>query len=104
MKKLITASLAAAALVAALPTLAAAAPTPPTVGPAVRGIQENRQIVGLSRVVAPKPNPAPATDESGIDRTFHPDYRNALTVQQSNTAWNDEIIRVMEIPQNLGGG
>jgi hypothetical protein len=103
MKKLITASIAAATLVAALPTLAAAAPTPPTVGPAVRGTRDAGQV-GVSRVVAPKPKPAPATDESGIDRTFHPDYTNALSVQQASTAWNDEVIRVMEIPQNLGGG
>lgn len=103
MNKLITASLGAAALVASLASVAAAAPNAPVVSPAVRGTHQTRQV-GIVRTVAPKPQPAPSTDESGIDRTFHPDYSHALSVDQQNAAWNNEINRVMVTPVGTGGG
>jgi hypothetical protein len=103
MKKLITASLGAAALVASLASVAAAAPTAPVVAQSVRGTHETQQV-GVARIVKPQPKPVLSTDQSGIDRTFHPDYSHALSVDQQNAAWNDEINRVMETPVGTGGG
>jgi poly(3-hydroxybutyrate) depolymerase len=99
MKKPITASLAAVALVASLASVAAAAPTAAPVTPSV---QENHETSGvaMSRIATPKPT---STDESGIDRTFHPDTSHALTVDQTTAAWNAEIDRVFETPTTGGG-
>ena len=98
MKKLITASLAAATLVASLAVGAAAGPMAPAVTPALPS-HESGQI-GISRSVSSKPAP---TDESGFDRTFHPDYSHALTPEQRIAAWNDEVNRVMQTPISGGG-
>ncbi|HTJ28013.1 MAG TPA: hypothetical protein VMA36_17790 [Candidatus Limnocylindria bacterium] len=96
MKKLITTPLAAAVLVAALAGAAAAAPTAAPAQP----VHNDARNVSISRVSAPAPKP---TDESGIDRTFHPDYSHALTVEQMDAAWNAEINRVFETPIAGGG-
>ncbi|HYZ14903.1 MAG TPA: hypothetical protein VE591_00830 [Candidatus Acidoferrum sp.] len=109
MNKLVTASLGAGALVASLASVASADPVPNriVVIPIVRATHQlppQTQQVGVSRIIAPQPKPAPTTDESGIDRNFHPDYAHSLSVDQMNSAWNDEVIRTMEIPQHLGGG
>jgi hypothetical protein len=95
MKKLFTAPLVAAALVAALAGAAAAAPV---ATPA--HLTNDARNVSITRVQAPAPKPR---DESGIDRSFNPDYSQALTVDQMNAAWNDEINRVFETPITGGG-
>jgi hypothetical protein len=99
MYKLIAAACGAATLVAALSSIAVAAPAAPGLS-AVAGGTDDRQVT-ITRVV---PTQAAPRDESGIDRTFHPDYARALTVEQTNAAWNAEIDRVMETPIGLGGG
>jgi hypothetical protein len=93
MKKLITAPLAAAALFVALAGAAAAAPAAPHAA-------NDARAIGISRIAAPAPQPR---DESGIDRRFQPDYADALTVDQENAAWDDEINRVFETPITGGG-
>jgi methylmalonyl-CoA mutase cobalamin-binding subunit len=99
MQKIIAASVGAAALVAALSSIAVANPTTPGVSPVVAG-RHDRQVT-VTRVVAPQD---PARDESGIDRTFHPDYTQALTAEQMNAAWSAEVDRVMQKPVGEGGG
>jgi hypothetical protein len=102
MKNHLTAVLAAAAFAASLTSIAAAAPTASSPLPAAaRGAEESVKI-GMSHVAMPTPKPMP-TDASGIDRTFHPDYSRALTVDQMSAAWNAEIDRVFETPIAGGG-
>jgi ABC-type glycerol-3-phosphate transport system substrate-binding protein len=93
MKKFLTTPLAAMAFVAALAGAAAAAP-------ATAPSHDDTRNVSISHTTTPAPQP---TDESGIDRTFHPDYTNALTVEQMEAAWNAEINRVFETPIAGGG-
>ena len=83
MQKLMTASLATAALVAALSSVAFAAPA--------------------TLAVTTTSAPAPAPDQSGGDRTFHPDYSKALTPDQMTVAWKAEIDRVFQTPIAGGG-
>jgi hypothetical protein len=42
-------------------------------------------------------------DDSRSDRTFHPDYSNALTPAQMSLAWQAEIDRLFP-PVMAGGG
>jgi hypothetical protein len=100
MNKHITAALAAA-FFASLTSIAAAAPTAPSPHPAMAREADASQVTGMAHVTTPKPLPTP--DLSGIDRTFHPDYSHALTVQQMNAAWDAEIDRVFETPITGGG-
>lgn len=103
MKRLITASLAVTALVAALSNIAAADPAVPATTTAVAPVAQSRlqkNAAGISRVATPPATPA---DNSGIDRTFHPDYSRALTVDQATAAWKAEIDRVFETPVTGGG-
>lgn len=93
--------LAAAALVASLTSVAAAATAAPSAAPMTHGAQGSPNV-GMARVAKPTPAPAP-TDLSGIDRTFHPDYSHALTVDQMSAAWKAEIDRVFETPITGGG-
>ena len=103
MRKLITAPLAVTALVAALSNIAAADPTSPATTAAAAPVAQarlNQNAAGVSRVAMPPATPA---DPSGIDRTFHPDYSQALSVNQMTAAWNGEIDRVFETPVTGGG-
>jgi hypothetical protein len=103
MKNHITAVLAAA-LLASLTSIAAAAPTTPSGHPAKAREADESKTIGMQRVTIPRPKPTPADpDRSGIDRTFHPDYSHAVTVEQMNAAWNAEINRVFETPIAGGG-
>jgi hypothetical protein len=95
MKKLISTPLATAAFVAALAAAAAAGPT----APIAQTVHDDPRNVSVSHV-APAQTPV---DESGIDRSFHPDYSQALTVEQMDAAWNAEINRVFETPIAGGG-
>jgi hypothetical protein len=70
-----------------------------TIRPAAAGTSDARGVQ-VSRAAKPPSSP---TDESGIDRTFHPDYSQALTVDQMTAAWNREIDRVFETPITGGG-
>jgi hypothetical protein len=103
MKRLITASLALTALVAALSNVAVADQAPtntvPVTAPAAQG-RLAQDTTGISRAAVP---PATPVDKSGIDRSFHPDYSRALTVDQMTAAWNAEIDRVFETPITGGG-
>lgn len=106
MRKLINASLGAVALVAVLANVAVADPTSPGTAPAratahERVRQPHADQFTVSRVIAPR---HASNDDSGIDRTFHPDYSHALTVEEMRDAWKAEVDRVMETPMNLGGG
>lgn len=97
MKKLIATPLAAAVFVAALAGAAAAAPN----AAPNHTVRDDARTVTVSRTItAPAPKPS---DDSGIDRTFNPDYAHALTVDQMSAAWNDEINRVFETPITGGG-
>jgi hypothetical protein len=96
MKKLITTPLATATLVAALAAAAAAGPT----APIAQTVHDDPRNVSISHVNPPAKTPV---DKSGIDRTFHPDYSQALTVEQMDAAWNAEINRVFETPIAGGG-
>jgi hypothetical protein len=98
MPPLHTASIVLAACIAALPGVAAAAPTAPPVLTTARAMPR-AQTIDLSRTVMSTPRP----DESGIDRKFHPDYSKALTPAQMTAAWNAEIDRVFETPVTGGG-
>ena len=53
-------------------------------------------VAGTARVAAPAPDPR-------ADRTFHPDYRNALTPGQMGAAWQAEIDRLFPQPVTGGG-
>jgi hypothetical protein len=99
MKRLITASLAVTALVAALSNIAAADPAAPAVTPVVQASYDHN-AAGIARVAMPPATPA---DKSGINRTFRPDYSHALTADQMTAAWNAEIDRVFETPVTGGG-
>jgi hypothetical protein len=100
MPKLIAASLAAAALFGVLSSVAYAAPATPGVPGTDDGTAGALPKIGSSKVTAP---PGPAPDQSGIDRTFRPDYSQALTVQQMTVAWTVEIDRVFQTPITGGG-
>jgi hypothetical protein len=98
MHRLIAASIGTTALVAALSSIAVAGPMAPGPSP-ILAERHDRQVT-ITRVVAPEPAPR---DESGIDRTFHPDYTQALTVDQMKAAWNAEVDRIMQTPVDGGG-
>ena len=57
----------------------------------------------LSSVTTAITSAGPVPDQSGIDRTFHPDYSQALTPGQMIVAWNAEIDRVFQTPISGGG-
>jgi hypothetical protein len=103
MKRLITASLALTALVTALSNVAsadqAARNTVPVAAPAAQS-RLAQDTTGILHVAIPPATPA---DKSGIQRTFHPDYSRALTVDEMTAAWNAEIERVFETPVTGGG-
>jgi hypothetical protein len=98
MNRHVTAALAAA-FFATLTSIASAAQTAPSPHPPVAREADASRVTGMAHVAKPKPSP----DLSGIDRTFHPDYAHALTVQQMNAAWDAEITRVFETPVTGGG-
>jgi protein-disulfide isomerase len=99
MRKLITASLAVTALVAALSNIAAADPAAPAVTPVAQATYDHN-VAGISQIVV---SPATPADESGINRIFQPNDSKALTVGQMTAAWNAEIERVFETPVTGGG-
>ena len=46
----------------------------------------------------------PAVDaQAGVDRTFHPDFSHALSVDQMERAWQAELDRINP-PTVTGGG
>lgn len=45
---------------------------------------------------------APISDLEN-DRSFHPDYSHALSVEQMTAAWNAEINRLIPVPISGGG-
>lgn len=45
----------------------------------------------------------PAQPDRQVDRTFHPDYSRALSVDQVTRAWRDELDRINP-PIVTGGG
>jgi hypothetical protein len=98
MRTLIAAPLAVAALVAALSSVAAADPSMPPTAQIASGMRDTN-VVGISNA----PRPPAKQDESGIDRTFHPDYSHALTPEQMTAAWNNEVNRILETPITGGG-
>ena len=69
------------------PIAAQAAPTP-------------AEAIGIT-VAAPAETPC--ADDARADRTFHPDYSNALTPSQMQVAWQAEIDRLFA-PVMAGGG
>jgi hypothetical protein len=98
MRTFIATPLAVAALIAGLSSVAVADPSmPPTAQIASR--MRDTKVVGISNV----PNPPSNQDESGTDRSFHPDYSNALTSDQMQAAWKAEFDRVFQTPISGGG-
>ena len=65
--------------------------TPPT---------SQMRIIGITN--ASRTSKAPQPD-ARADRTFHPDYSHALTVDQMTRAWQDELDRINP-PIVTGGG
>jgi hypothetical protein len=101
MHKVITASLAAAAFVSALSSVALANdPTTPSVAVG------NEQVVkgtasDLNSIASTSSKNS--TDQQKADRDFHPDYSRAITPAQMDAAWNAELERIFP-PAHAGGG
>lgn len=57
------------------------------------------RVIGITNAGRGKA-PAPAGQ---VDRTFHPDYSKALSVEQMTRAWHDELDRINP-PIVTGGG
>ena len=57
------------------------------------------RVIGISNAAR---GTAPAPDRRA-DRTFHPDYSKALTIDQMGRAWQDELDRINP-PIVTGGG
>ena len=62
-------------------------------------VPSQMRVVGIANA-ARKSAPQPVAQP---DRTFHPDYSHALTVDQMNRAWSDELDRLSP-PVVTGGG
>jgi len=58
------------------------------------------RVIGISKA-APGKTPAQPTRQP--DRTFHPNYSGALSVDQMTRAWHDELDRI-NAPVVTGGG
>ena len=58
------------------------------------------QVIGITN--APR-RTAPTPPDPRADRTFHPDFSRALTVEQMNRAWQNELDRINP-PVVTGGG
>ena len=58
------------------------------------------QVIGITN--GPR-RTSPAPSDPRADRTFHPDFSKALTVDQMNRAWQDELDRIYP-PIVTGGG
>jgi hypothetical protein len=58
------------------------------------------RIIGITTAARGK---TPAQPDRSSDRTFHPDYSRALTVDQTTRAWRDELDR-LNPPIVTGGG
>ena len=58
------------------------------------------QLIGITN--APR-RTAPTPPDPRADRTFHPDFSRALSVDQVNRAWQDELDRINP-PIVTGGG
>jgi hypothetical protein len=55
------------------------------------------RVIGIAKAARPADGAAP------IDKTFHPNYANALTVEQMTRAWQAELDR-LNPPIVTGGG
>ena len=55
------------------------------------------RVIGIAKAGRPADGPAP------IDKTFHPNYDHALSVEQMTRAWQDELDR-LNPPIVTGGG
>jgi hypothetical protein len=58
------------------------------------------RIIGITNAARPA---TPAQPDRRADRTFHPDYSKALTVDQMTSSWRDELDRINP-PIVTGGG
>jgi len=58
------------------------------------------RIIGITNAARGK---IPAQPDRQADRTFHPDYSRALSVDQMERAWRDELDRINP-PIVTGGG
>ena len=72
------------------------------VGTLVTGVplQTPLQVIGITN--GPR-RTTPTPSDPRADRTFHPDFSKALTVDQMNRAWQDELDRINP-PVVTGGG
>lgn len=93
MNKGITASAVAAALVSALSTVALANES---TAPSSAG-QDDPALVEMTTARTT------SADQTTSGNDFHPDYSQALTLDQMTAAWNAEINRVFQ-PPFAGGG
>jgi hypothetical protein len=57
------------------------------------------RVIGITNTGRGKAPAPPAR----VDRTFHPDYSHALSVDQMTRAWHDELDRINP-PVVTGGG
>jgi hypothetical protein len=57
------------------------------------------RVIGIANAKRPA---QPAQADARADRTFHPNYANALTVDQMSHAWQAEVDRLS--PQIVTGG
>ena len=58
------------------------------------------RVIGITNTTRGK---TPAQPDRQADRTFHPDYSHALSVDQMTRAWQDELDRINP-PVVTGGG
>ena len=116
MRKLVSTSIAAAALAAALsgvasaqtelmqthPVWSAAHTSVGTTTQTPAASNDARPDIGIVHVTAPSQN---RRDDFGSGRTWHPDYSHALTPEQMQSVRNAEVERVFEFtPAGTGGG
>jgi len=57
------------------------------------------RVIGIANA---KRTATPAQADTSADRTFHPNYANALTIDQMSRAWQAEVDRIS--PQIVTGG
>ncbi len=104
MRKLISTSVVAAALVAALSGVASAQTTTPTTTTSAIATQaapdRTATNIGVTHVAPPRSN----NDETLNGRTFRVNDANALTPEQMQTDWNTEIHNFFQFtPDGTGG-
>ena len=58
------------------------------------------RVIGITNTTRSR---APAQPDRQADRTFHPDYSHALSVDQMTRGWQDELDRINP-PVVTGGG